>query len=310
MTKVLKFEDFLLESKKTGKKTLFISFTEETRGINYHDYISSKINADFCVWENLVFDEGEILFNGNPISDYGFIFIGLVSKYPDYFVSLEEYLKSRKIPSFNYGCSPERYNKILQNRILHSKNLNPIPTIIGMCSEVDPKELVKELGLPIVAKITDGSQGKGITLQKNITSLRSYLKKNSDKKIIFQKFIENDGAYRLFFIGNKLMWSIEQKSADDKKEFRNNNSLGGTAKIVEMPKEAMDLARKCSKEMGFDVSGVDLINKKGTKDWYVLEINSAPQFDFYDHKDDKLVVNFREVLDEFIRIMKEKMSKK
>ena len=96
MMKVLKFEDFLLESKKTGKKTLFISFTEETRGVNYNDYINSKINADFCLWADLVFDGGEILLKENPLSNYGFVFIGVVSKHPDYFVSVEEYLKLNK----------------------------------------------------------------------------------------------------------------------------------------------------------------------------------------------------------------------
>ena len=305
MLKVLKFEDFLLESKKTGKKTLFISFTEETRGVNYHDYISSKIDADFCLWADLVFDEGEILLKENPLSNYGFVFIGVVNKHPDYFVSVEEYLKLNKIPSFNYGCSPERNNKILQNRILHSKNLNTVPTIIGMCSEVDPKELVKELGLPMVAKITDGSKGEGVTIQKNMTELKSYLKKNKDQKTIFQKFIENEGDYRLFFVGDKLLYVIERKSPDKSKEFRNNYSLGGTVKRVNLPKQAIDLARNSVKAMGFAVAGVDLIKEPQGKKWYILEINSAPQFGIKDG--DKIITDYREVLDEFIGIIKRKI---
>jgi RimK family alpha-L-glutamate ligase len=306
MKKVLKFEDFLLESKKTGKKTLFISFTDETRGVSYHDYISSKIDADFCLWADLIFNEGEILFNGNLLSDYGFVFIGVVSKHPDYFVSVGEYLKLHKIPSFNYGCSPERYNKIYQNRVLNSEGLNPVPTIIGMCSEVDQKELVKELGLPIVAKITDGSQGKGVTIQKTEADLKSYLKKNKDQKTIFQKFIENDGDYRLFFVGDKLLYAIERKSTDKKKEFRNNYSLGGKVKRVDLPKEAVDLARKASKAMKFDVAGVDLIKEPQGKKWYILEINSAPQFGVKDG--DKIITDYKEVLDEFIGIIKRKMT--
>jgi RimK family alpha-L-glutamate ligase len=303
--KVLKFGDFLLESKKKGKKTLFISFTEETRGVNYHDYISSKIDADFCLWKDLVFDEGEILLKENPLSNYGFVFIGVASKHPDYFVSVEEYLKLNKIPSFNYGCPPERNNKILQNRILHSKNLNPVPTIIGMCSEVDQKELVKELGLPLVAKITNGSKGNGVTIQKTESDLKSYLKKNKDKKIIFQKFIENEGDYRLFFVENKLLYSIERKSSDKNKEFRNNYSLGGTVKRVNLPKQAIDLARNSVKAMGFDVAGVDLIKEPQGKKWYVMEINEAPQFGIKDG--DKIITDYREVLDEFIRIIKRKI---
>ena len=304
MMKVLKFEDFLLESKKTGKKTLFISFTEETRGVNYHDYISSKINADFCLWADLVFDEGEILLKENPLSNYGFVFIGVVNKHPDYFVSVEEYLKLNKIPSFMYGCPPERSNKILQNRILHSKNLNPIPTIIGMCSEVDPKELVKELGLPIVAKITDGSKGKGVTLQKTESDLKSYLKKNKDQKTIFQKFIENEADYRLLFVENKLIYVTERKLPDKSKEFR-SNSGDATVKRVNLPKEAVDLARNAVKAMGFDVSGVDIIKEPRGKKWYIIEINSAPQFGIKDG--DKIITDYRKVLDEFIRIIKKKI---
>ena len=266
MLKVLKFEDFLLESKKTGKKTLFISFTEETRGVNYHDYISSKIDADFCLWADLVFDEGEILLKENPLSNYGFVFIGVVNKHPDYFVSVEEYLKLNKIPSFNYGCSPERNNKILQNRILHSKNLNTVPTIIGMCSEVDPKELVKELGLPMVAKITDGSKGEGVTI---------------------------------------LLYVIERTSPDKSKEFRHNYSLGGTVTRVNLPKQAIDLARNAAKAMGFDVAGVDLIKEPQGKKWYILEINNAPEFGIKDG--DKIITDYRKVLDEFIGVIKRKM---
>lgn len=307
VNRVLKFDGFIFESRKSlDKKALFISFTDKTRGVSYHDYIKSKIPADFCKWEDLVFEDDDIIFNGHSLSKYGFVFIGVVSRNPDYFVSVEEYLNLHKIPYFKYGCSPERNNKILQNRILNSKNLNPVPTVIGFCSEVNPKDLTDELGLPIVAKITDGSQGKGVTLQKTMTDLKSYLKKNSKEKIIFQKFIENDGDYRLFFIGGKLLYSIERKSSNKNKEFRNNYSLGGTVKRVDLPKKAIELAKKSAKAMGFDVAGVDLMKDPKDDKWYVLEINSAPQFGIKDGN--KIITDYREVLDNFIEIIKDKIS--
>ena len=303
--KVLKFEDFLFETKRQGnKKVLFISLPlreDDIKEVNYHNYISSKIKADFCNWEDLIFNENEILLNGNPISDYGFVFIGVVGDNSDYFVSVEEYLDLNKIPYFKHGCSPERNNKILQNRILTSENLNPIPTIIGICSGVDPKRLIKELGIPLVAKITNGSKGKGVTIQKTESDLKSYLKKNKDQKIIFQKFVENEGDYRLFFVDGKLIFSVERKSSDREKEFRNNYSLGGTAKKANLTKKEIDLARKAAKAMKFDVAGVDLIKEIDSNRWYILEINSAPQFLFPD------IVDYREVLDEFIKIIKNKM---
>lgn len=306
MRKLLSFYDFLNESEKLRKKkVLFISFTNKTRGVSYHDYLESKLDADFCLWADLVFDGDEISFNGNQLKDYGFIFIGVVSKHPDYFVSVEQYAKTHGIPIFKYGCSQERNNKMFQNRILSTNNLNPVPTIISKCSEIKTDHLIKEFGLPVVAKITNGSQGKGVTLHKTKTSLNDYLKKNQDQTTIFQKFIENEGDYRLFFLGGKLLYVIERKSADKKKEFRNNYSLGGTVKRVDLPKEATDLAKKAATSMKFDVAGVDLIKSPEGK-WFVLEINSAPQFGTKNGKE--IVVDYKMVLDQFIDQIKRKMS--
>ena len=305
MRKLLSFYDFLNESEKSQKKkVLFISFTDKTRGVSYHGYLKSKLDADFCLWTDLVFDDDEISFNGNQLKDYGFIFIGVVSKHPDYFVSVEQYAKTHGIPTFKYGCSPERNNKMFQNRILSTNNLNPVPTIIAKCSEVETDHLIKEFGLPVVAKITNGSQGKGVTLHKTKTSINDYLKKNQNQTTIFQKFIENEGDYRLFYLGGKLLYVIERKSADKKKEFRNNYSLGGTVKRVDLPKEATNLAKKAATSMKFDVSGVDLI-KSPEGNWFVLEINSAPQFGTKNGKE--IVVDYRMVLDQFIDLIKRKM---
>jgi glutathione synthase/RimK-type ligase-like ATP-grasp enzyme len=103
------------------------------------------------------------------------------------------------------------------------------------------------------------------------------------------------------------MYCIKRKSKDDKKEFRNNQSLGGSAERSEIPKKAMDLAKKASKSMGFDISGVDLIKEKGTDNWYVLEENSAPQFD-WEEKGKNSRADYREVLDKFVEIINRKTS--
>jgi ribosomal protein S6--L-glutamate ligase len=137
--------------------------------------------------------------------------------------------------------------------------------------------------------------------------LEKYLKKNKEETIIFQKFIENEGDYRVFIIEQDIMYSIRRKSKDDKKEFRNNQSLGGTSERSEIPVKAMDIAKKASKVMGFDISGVDLIKEKGTDNWYVLEVNSAPQFD-WEEKGKESIADYREVLDKFVSIIKSKIS--
>jgi RimK family alpha-L-glutamate ligase len=308
MEKILGYYKFINEKESSKEKVLFISFTDKTRGVSYHDYLKSKLNCTFCLWTDLIFQEDKILLENKEIKDFDFIFIGVISKYPSYFTALEKYVDKYKIPNFRYGCSPERSNKIYQNSNMEMGGVPQIPTIISKCSSVNSNELIKELGLPMVSKITDGSQGKGVELQKTKMDLEKYLKKNKEETIIFQKFIENEGDYRLFFIGQDLLYTIKRKSKDDKKEFRNNYSLGGTVERIDLPKNATEIAKKASKVMGFDVSGVDLIKDKNSDNWYILEVNAAPQFGTKNGKE--IVVDYKEVLDKFIEIIGKKKWKK
>ena len=302
MEKILGYYKFINEKESSKEKVLFISFKDKTRGVSYHKYLNSKLNCTFSTWEDLIFLENKIFIGNKNVSDFDFVFMGVVGENGNYFVTLEKYCKDNKIPIFKYGCSTERNNKVYQNNTMSLSNIPQIPTIISKCSLLKSEDLIKELNLPMVTKITNGSMGKGVEIQKTKMDLEKYLKKNKEETIIFQKFIENEGDYRIFIIEQDIMYSIKRKSKDSKKEFRNNYSLGGTVEKVDLPKEAIDIARKASKSMGFDVSGVDLMKDKNSDNWYVLEVNSAPQFGTKNGKE--VVVDYKEVLDKFIDIIK------
>jgi len=312
MKKVLGYTLFINEKNSTSeKKVLFVSFGKSEKKslarVDYHKYLSTKLDCTFSSWEDLVFSENKILIGNKNVKDFDFVFMGVVGDNGNYFVTLEKYCEDNKIPIFKYGCSRERNNKVYQNSAMSLAGIPQIPTIISKCSLLKSEDLIKDLNLPMVTKITNGSQGKGVEIQKTKMDLEKYLKKNKDETIIFQKFVENEGDYRVFIIEQDIMYSIKRKSKDDKKEFRNNQSLGGTSEKSEIPKKAMDIAKKASKVMGFDISGVDLIKEKGTDNWYVLEVNSAPQFD-WEEKGKESIADYREVLDKFVTIIKSKIS--
>jgi hypothetical protein len=306
MEKILGYYKFINEKESPEKgEVLFISFTDEYEGVSYHDYLKKKLNCTFCLWEDLIFYEDKILLGNKNLKDFSFIFIGIVIKYPEYYTALEKYIAKYKIPSFKYGSSPEKVNKIYQNTIMEIGGIPQIPTIIAKCSSVNSNDLIKNLNLPVVTKITDGSKGKGVEIQKTKMDLEKYLKKNKGETIIFQKFIENDGDYRLFFIGNDFIYCIIRKTKDESKEFRNNYSLGGTVeKFDDLPKKAMDIAKKAVKTMRFDASGLDLIKDRNSDNWYILEINSAPQFAATAGK--KIIIDYKEILDRFVDLINKK----
>lgn len=312
MKKIFGYTRFINEKNNTNeKKVLFVSFPKSEKKslsrVDYHEYLRSKLDCTFSSWEDLVFRENEILIGTKNVRDFDFVFMGVVGDNGNYFVSLEKYCKDNKIPIFKYGCSKERNNKVYQNSVMSLNGIPQIPTIISKCSLLKSEDLIKDLNLPMITKITNGSQGKGIEIQKTKMDLEKYLKKNKDETIIFQKFIENDGDYRILIINQDFMYSVKRKSKNQKKEFRNNASLGGNSERSEIPKKAIEIAKKASKTMGFDISGVDLIKEKGTDNWYVLEVNSAPQFD-WEEEGKESIADYREVLDKFVDIINKKIN--
>jgi RimK family alpha-L-glutamate ligase len=231
----------------------------------------------FVSWSDLYVDDGLIFANGIPLSTFKVIVCGAVGDSKFMYASLKEYVESNKLKCLFYGCSDELDNKIIQSVRLKADSVSQIKTFISQCSKTSAIALIKTLKLPIVSKIVNGSQGKGIEKHDTKESLEKFLNKNQDELIIFQEFVPNDGDYRIFFFKDDFIYVIK-RIKKDAKEFRNNVSLGGSQEFVELPNEAKALALAAVKALKFDVTGVDLIQNLKTKKWYVMEVNSAPQF--------------------------------
>ena len=160
---------------------------------------------------------------------------------------------------------------------MEKAGISQIPSMFGNPKNLDVDSLIKKFGLPLVVKPIDGSQGNGVELLKTKKQLENYLEKSSDSIVTVQKFIENDGDWRLLFVGNKLIYSILRKTVDEK-EFRNNTSLGGKATNKKPPANVLALAKKANLASGLDITGVDIIEDKNSNDVYVMEVNAGPQF--------------------------------
>ena len=129
----------------------------------------------------------------------------------------------------------------------------------------------------MVTKIIGGSQGKGVVKHDTKEALIKELKARAGDILICQEALTAGSDYRITFIYDEPLYVIK-RSARKKGEFRHNVSLGGSQEKVELEPAAMAIAKSAQKAMGLDASGVDLIQDEPTGKWYVLEVNSAPQF--------------------------------
>lgn len=138
-------------------------------------------------------------------------------------------------------------------------------------------ELIKLVGgAPLVIKLLEGTQGKGVVLAETEAAAESVIDafRDLDEYFLVQEFIkEADGAdIRCFVVGGKVIASMMRKAKNG--DFRSNLHRGGTAVPVKLTPEERKTAQRAATAMGLNVSGVDIIRSKHGP--LVIEVNSSP----------------------------------
>jgi len=174
-----------------------------------------------------------------------------------------------------------RATKAFQYRRLLSNDLPVTPFIYGSLDLLC--ERANLLGFPLVIKRSEGSQGRQVYLVKDKWSLRKFYQSyqkyedRSGKYYLAQKFIDNDGDYRILVLGNQVL-GVMKRERVDKNEFRNNVSLGGMIQKAVLPNSMLLMAIKAASVCEIEVAGVDIILDKENGRPFILEVNRSPQF--------------------------------
>lgn len=167
-------------------------------------------------------------------------------------------------------------DKLRTMQLLCSGNVD-IPRTGFANSPLDTQDVIKTVGgAPVVIKLLEGTQGKGVVLAETSKAAESVINafKSLKANILVQEFIKESAGtdLRCFVVGDKVVASMERRAAEG--EFRANIHLGGTGHKVKITPQERKLAVAAAKVVGLKVSGVDMIRSHdGPK---VLEVNSTP----------------------------------
>ena len=167
-------------------------------------------------------------------------------------------------------------DKLRAHQILSRKKLGmPITGFAHSTSNID--ELIEVAGgAPLVIKLLEGAQGKGVILAETKKAAESVIEafRGLEAHFLIQEYIEEAGGadIRCFVIGDKVVATMMRKAADG--DFRSNLHSGGIAEKVRITPEERKTAIAAAKAIGLDVAGVDLIRSK--RGPLVLEVNSSP----------------------------------
>lgn len=246
------------------------------------------ITAESRFYDDVIISNDDITIAGKSIKRFDYVLLGMMSHKMQIVNPIIDCLDSAGIPHFNYGTPNDVGNKTQDMYNIARAGLPYVPTIITSNYELAQSYIDSEWNgkYPIISKEPGSSQGDGVNKCDTPAELKRTFSKPTDNPEyddfrIVQKFIPNDGDYRVLIFDGKIIAIAKRVSKDPKKEFRNNISKGGEGYEAQIPHRAAQLALDSVKAVNKDMAGVDLIQHKETGEWYVMEVNSAPQYHYF-----------------------------
>lgn len=167
-------------------------------------------------------------------------------------------------------------DKLLAHQIL-ARYGAPMPITVFASAATDVGAMLPIVGgVPLVVKLLQASQGRGVVLAESEAAARSVIGafQDLDAHFLVQEFVaEAKGAdIRLLVIGGKVIAAIKRQAKAG--DFRSNLHRGGKAEPIRPTKEERELAVRAARIMGLEAAGVDILRARdGPK---ILEVNSSP----------------------------------
>jgi ribosomal protein S6--L-glutamate ligase len=132
------------------------------------------------------------------------------------------------------------------------------------------RQILNDFAFPFIAKMPRASSGgRGVYKIENSDQLRAYLRSTAVAYI--QEYFPHDLDLRVILVNYEPVLSYWRRR--DAADFRTNLHQGGTVEFLEVPDDALSLARDAARRCRFNDVGLDLIPYRGT--WYVIEANMA-----------------------------------
>lgn len=214
---------------------------------------------------------------GRPVGELDAVIPRIRPSVTFYGCALTRHFETMGVYALNSaGAILQSRDKLYSLQLLLAKGLE-FPTSGFAHSPVETNDLIEMVGgAPLVVKLLEGSQGRGVVLAETRKAAESVINafKALNANLLVQEFIkEAEGRdLRCFVVEGKVVAAMERRAAEG--EFRANLHQGGTAAIVKITSEERSLAVRAAKALGLRAAGVDIIRSK--KGPLLLEINSSP----------------------------------
>ena len=165
----------------------------------------------------------------------------------------------------------------LQATQLLTRNRIPVPTTCYVRSWHDVERAIHQVGgMPIVIKVSEGTQGSGVHLVHSEERARelTYKLLSEGHQVLVQEYIEESHGrdIRVLVVGGEVVAAMRRVARGG--EFRSNYHLNGTVENIDLPEEYAEIARRAARLLDLEIAGVDLLESE--RGPLLLEVNSSP----------------------------------
>lgn len=140
------------------------------------------------------------------------------------------------------------------------------------------RQLAKTIGVPMIVKLIESTEGTGIFLAKNLKEMDNIVKTFGQlgASYIIQSFIAEAAGtdIRAFVVGGKVVAAMCRRSQDG--DFRSNVALGGRSEPYQLTAEEEKIVLSATAAIGINVAGVDFVRADSGP--MLLEVNVSPDF--------------------------------
>jgi len=140
------------------------------------------------------------------------------------------------------------------------------------------RQLAKTIGLPMIVKLIESTEGTGIFLAKNLKEMDNIVKTFGQlgASYVIQAFIAEAAGtdVRAFVVGGKVVAAMCRRSQDG--DFRSNVALGGHSKPYQLTAKEEEIVLSATAAIGINVAGVDFVRADSGP--MLLEVNVSPDF--------------------------------
>lgn len=276
-----------------------VSFEETEIRLN-EEAAKMGIELTWIKYRDLKIVGNKILFGNVDLKDFDGWYFRAVGSELEWSKLLQLYAKKHNIKvvdDYLLGEGPlRRFKSVMSWQLSEAGIRYPETAYIERLEDLENE--LKNWTFPVIVKLSQGGRhGMGTFFLKTLEDFNELKKRLEERKLkavedgkaspiyrgfLVQKYIENDGDFRVMTVGYKCIGGFKRQPKVEKLVL--NQSEGKSVGLSEVPSDIAKLAEDAARVLGVEVAGTDLVRSSNNNEAYIIEVNEAPQFKVFEKR--------------------------